>query len=656
MDLVFNKCYAAPNQVNKYDYYSGEDLVISGTFRGECDIVNPVFLVEYDVLKIKDYNYILVYDLKRFYFINNIVIINNNLVEIYCSEDILTSCWYFSESGLRELNVFVDRSETYVNEYLPDELLPVRSVEPLRFNALSNTTVDIDFSDAYGAYNYIITVNVAGTKSYTIKDKFSTYANAHFICNKITLNNFCNSIMKGENWFNGSNPYESVISIHYCAIKSVQTYLPSVRSIAHNTDYEMELSGNSVEFYVEGDFYAVEGSCSIVFGGYVNTDFNNPNFDEIPRFLLNDTYSRCTVEMPLAGVIPIDSQYVLGDISYMYNCDLNSMTASLVMTSSIGGKFFEKSGLSFGISLPFSGSNSLEITRNLVLGGVEFAVGLGLASVTGGASLALSGSGMMTAASTTKETKINRGKSGNVTSIKTAESEIPSVPTTKGLVAGYANYISKSVIGAVQSSVKKTYYSSSSFDCSSVTYLYFDVIELFLLVPWFYIPNHYYSLLGGPCSTSGALSTFRGYTLISGFHLSNIHGLNLTEMNMLNDILRSGIILPRSPSTYTSKDSGNSEEEFKVYSEDSSIMPVVDNEGISVYSEEGIKVNQEEVNSEQSTQIDSEEVEQSEEEIEVGSEQLAMSEESTQVDIEEVEQIEMSEESYKEMVLRKLSE
>lgn len=61
-----------------------------GTLKPGTDIINPVFVMQSNDL-ISLSNYLTVVEFKRSYFINDIVAVNNNIVEVHCHVDVLSS-------------------------------------------------------------------------------------------------------------------------------------------------------------------------------------------------------------------------------------------------------------------------------------------------------------------------------------------------------------------------------------------------------------------------------------------------------------------------------------------------------------------------------------------------------------------------------------
>ena len=88
---------------------------MTGTLRNGTSIIDPVILVS-DVSDISGVNYCKINEFNRYYFINNIKSVNNNLWELSCHVDVLQS--YADE--IRAQSGIVERQENYFNLYLND--------------------------------------------------------------------------------------------------------------------------------------------------------------------------------------------------------------------------------------------------------------------------------------------------------------------------------------------------------------------------------------------------------------------------------------------------------------------------------------------------------------------------------------------------------
>lgn len=93
------------------------ELVISGTARDPLDMVNPVIEVEGDIVSsIGQYNYMVIEDYARSYFINSITADSYHLSTINAHCDVLSSAknWLFAR------NATITRNERLYQSYLTD--------------------------------------------------------------------------------------------------------------------------------------------------------------------------------------------------------------------------------------------------------------------------------------------------------------------------------------------------------------------------------------------------------------------------------------------------------------------------------------------------------------------------------------------------------
>lgn len=62
-----------------------------GTLKNESAILNPVILLDYDLQDIRFCNYVFITAFNRYYFVEDIVSIRKNIVELHCHVDVLKS-------------------------------------------------------------------------------------------------------------------------------------------------------------------------------------------------------------------------------------------------------------------------------------------------------------------------------------------------------------------------------------------------------------------------------------------------------------------------------------------------------------------------------------------------------------------------------------
>lgn len=110
------KLYHNSSPVNKIGKKLDDELVTSNVLlKDDVSILKPVFRVK-DVRSIITYNYLYCSDLQRYYFIDDIVSVNNDLWEISCHVDVLET---YKNSILGQTAV-IKRQQNKYNLYLND--------------------------------------------------------------------------------------------------------------------------------------------------------------------------------------------------------------------------------------------------------------------------------------------------------------------------------------------------------------------------------------------------------------------------------------------------------------------------------------------------------------------------------------------------------
>lgn len=87
-----------------------------GTLKDATSIIDPVFIIECDLVDVKNANYISIQAFGRYYFIENIRSIRNGLVEFSCHVDVLTSF----KDAIRANTGIIKRNEIASNTHLND--------------------------------------------------------------------------------------------------------------------------------------------------------------------------------------------------------------------------------------------------------------------------------------------------------------------------------------------------------------------------------------------------------------------------------------------------------------------------------------------------------------------------------------------------------
>lgn len=91
--------------------------VLEGSIKGESSIINPTILIEYN--NPTAFNYVYIDAFGRYYFVNDVVAVRNNLLRVSLTVDVLQS---FAAAILAQ-NVIIDKNTANYDLYLPDENL-----------------------------------------------------------------------------------------------------------------------------------------------------------------------------------------------------------------------------------------------------------------------------------------------------------------------------------------------------------------------------------------------------------------------------------------------------------------------------------------------------------------------------------------------------
>lgn len=153
--MYFYKSTAEKNRMDKSAYLT-EIIQSTGTLRRATSIISPEFEFIYN--KVPDFNYVYIPNFNRYYFIDNIVSLRNNVWTLSLSVDVLMS---FKEQ-IKECDGFIARNEFEFNDYLIDnrrstQVNVIREIRPFTQSAMS---VDMDDGDFPHTEDYFYVVQV----------------------------------------------------------------------------------------------------------------------------------------------------------------------------------------------------------------------------------------------------------------------------------------------------------------------------------------------------------------------------------------------------------------------------------------------------------------------------------------------------------------
>lgn len=143
--LTVRKCLSEEIRVDK-TFDSTADIQLSGNFRENEDILNPVITIETSV-NLSAYNYVEISDFGRNYFMKPEVI-NNKLWRLVCRVDVLSTY----AAGIKASSALVSRTakDDKINFYINDGALYTEQREVIDYHRFKKNNVDAEIgTDTY---------------------------------------------------------------------------------------------------------------------------------------------------------------------------------------------------------------------------------------------------------------------------------------------------------------------------------------------------------------------------------------------------------------------------------------------------------------------------------------------------------------------------
>lgn len=144
MLIEFYRNLSDPDTLNKNITKISE---LTGTLREECDVENPVILIENNGMISANYCYIP--DFGRYYYIENQTIVRNNLVRLTLKVDVL----YTYRNEISSLNVIINNSSDNNDNYLSSELWVAK---------VKTSTDVLNFPDGFNNSGEFILITAGG--------------------------------------------------------------------------------------------------------------------------------------------------------------------------------------------------------------------------------------------------------------------------------------------------------------------------------------------------------------------------------------------------------------------------------------------------------------------------------------------------------------
>lgn len=122
IDIELYRNSSEQNRVDKSKYLE-RARILNGILRDECDMVNPIIVIEYH--KVPDFNYIYIPAFKRYYFLTKFEFVRKNAYRLYLHVDVLMSY----KDGVKNLECYIKRNEYKYNKYITVQIPIKENIE-----------------------------------------------------------------------------------------------------------------------------------------------------------------------------------------------------------------------------------------------------------------------------------------------------------------------------------------------------------------------------------------------------------------------------------------------------------------------------------------------------------------------------------------------
>lgn len=509
--LTQNRLLIAKN-VNSY-----QSKILTGSLKSYVDISNPTITIEATYNDIMIYNYVYIKDLSRYYFITNITLLDNNLIELSLHVDVLKTY----QSYITQFYGYVERSYNQGNNLISDNLLPLLESDYITESKTDDNTtsgVTVDKWSSFKSENaniFVIYFVTTDSSIATIKDIYpennilnginnifngDNLNTTAIITNKTGLASWCSYML------NHTDYAKSVLGIY--AMPFEPTHDTTVLSSIYLGKNKLTIGGTGDE--IQGTFYNYYDTYNVL------ADFSLENDiypSTTPYYWLNYK-SKFQLWIPFDKWIDLEFSQVKNDrlqLSYLVKASTGKAVISLVDITT--NQLIYTSSVNIGTELPLPTSNAETLKNQAIQESISNAI-----KIVGG--VALTGVGVASA----NPLSVVGGVSGVVSGVagvaKTTTNTITKATTTlSGSVNSSSDFMSLPLTPRIRSLLKVPTIKGDS-----------TAIE------------RYKKEFGLPCKKVLLLDSLNGYGQVTDFQVNTHIHCTTTEMEEIKELLAKGVL------------------------------------------------------------------------------------------------------------------
>ena len=546
------------NRIDKSEYLSVFGTYL-GSFRSDISIIDPEFDIE--LTDFPNVNYIYIPQFNRYYFIDDIIIVRNNLYHFVCHCDVLMSFM----NDILDLEVFVNRQEFNFNNGIPDLKLPITNDKEITYE-YPDIDALLETSDSYvwNFCRYAITICSAAPIRYSNYEYYGTCVSPYnltsitLLCDNKNINTVIHKILGDSSvidsikklWNDTSNCFISAKLFPWVLDNTYKSNPTSKDPARWNFTTVVQqtwiIGSASVNFGtdVRGIYWYGENN-SVAFPTiYCGICKFNRKYNDWRDFT---PYTVINFYIPLYGWVTLDNDIIYDPFyQYEFYCKylVDVVTGDCIfqmykyvkdgeVIDSVGAddkyiKIVYQFEFNPSTDILIANNNQIEMTRKTLKTAVA-----AIAAVASNGLLAGSAVNIATA-----ETAKEKGVQRTNKQLKIDKAKVASAKNRE--TAGYVDSVSDFTIGMLSNTPNpdNRNVANSSFNG------FLGGTEFIIQYVRYHIeePDNYAHLIGRPSSYHGLLKNLKGYTEVGGCHIENIKNATTDELDEINNKIRSGVL------------------------------------------------------------------------------------------------------------------
>ena len=463
------------------------------------DIDNEDIDISYNVFGVlSNINYIYIPLLNRYYYVTDIILLNNNMFRFICSEDVLMSL----KEQFKPLYALISRAERFYDVDLDDDKMTYLYKTIVEENDIDYSDNDIEFYSEYGnrTSSYAITFyndSIPRYLNYTYKpeNNLNDISSSAVAYNTSTIVGFMEQydvITLCKDIYMNDNLTPCITSL--VAFPFIPKTLDTQYQLRLNTTnisncyYKMAEDNSMMQYYKLGSFIQYS---------YIN------------GYLSKEPYTKYELYLPYFGYCELKSSDILDCLINIYYC-INYCDGSckIIIYNHTKDYVIKSLNGTIGVKVAFTRSNQQQLNDEKIQLGIKSSLSVlgSVASIVGGVATA---------------------------SVNPASSMMVASGVT-GLIGTGADIISKVATMHEMASASINSGVEGLYDCQRVRLKTIKMVKN--------EPNDYASFYGRPLNKTMKLSNITGFVQVADIHLDNLECTN-NEKNILLANLKEGIIL-----------------------------------------------------------------------------------------------------------------